>query len=957
MRFSKTQRVATAAVSLAALAAALPRTSHAQTGQPATEEIVVTGTRIVRDGYQAPTPLTVLDADALAAQTTTSNMAETLNFMPVFSGSLTPNDGAGLPSSGNAGINALNLRNLGTSRTLMLIDGHRVVQTLPNGTVDINTFPQQLVSRVDVVTGGASAVYGSDAVGGVVNFVLDRTYTGIKGEVSGGLTDHGDNPNGRFTLSGGTPFANGRGHALFSTELVWKKGINGTNNRAWNLGGAAIMQNPAYVVVNGVGNGQPEKIVRDDISLANATHGGLVIGCSGPGVPAGAACPLKGVAFGVGGVPYRFNYGPLVLDRYMAGGDWRSTLIREESEALDPAERRMNAFLRVSYDLSDNVSIFGESSWNDSKFNSVVSVQYEPGNGPTILSGNAFLPAEIQAQMTAFGVTSLRMGSMNMGMPKQTNNVERVSQRNLIGLEGNFDAGGTEWSWDAYAQISVTRSSQTIFDVVNTTNYPKALDAVRDPATGTIVCRVTLQTGERCVPWNYLGIGVNGIEAVDYLFGDPHVNQRPLQKVAAASITGAPFSTWAGPVSVALSAEWREETGRNVPSAESAGNNFRAGNYQPFYGKYSVKEAAVETVVPLLGEGSDMVWDLNVAARATDYSVSGYVTTWKLGTTFAPIPDVRFRATRSRDIRAPTLEDLFANNLLGFGSAFDPFTNTTPQFFRRILGNQNLKPEKADTLNLGAVLQPSFVPGLSFSVDYWKINLKDGINNLGDQNAITLCFQNVQQFCSLIQRTNGAITFMTSSPQNFSTQRVAGIDFEASYRMPLSDLVASWPGELGFHGNATKNITNYTNPGIGITTQSVGQNGGNGAPYWRFSATFDYAYEGLKTSLTARAFSDGVQDPNWIECSTGCPTSTAQSRTIDNNHIEGAWYLDGSIAYEFDVGGTTLETFLNVRNLLGTDPVIIPGDSAGFAYISMLTNPAKYEPYGRVFRAGVRFRM
>jgi iron complex outermembrane receptor protein len=932
------------AASVVALLSALPNTAQAaaaaQTAAP--EEIVVTGTRIVRDGYQAPTPLAVFDADALAQMQTTANMAETLNTLPVFANSYTPSNGAGVPSSGNAGINSMNLRNLGISRTLVLIDGHRVTQAIPNGTVDINTFPQQLVSRVDVVTGGASAVYGSDAVGGVVNFVLDRTYTGLKGEISGGITDHGDNENGKVSLSAGIPFAGGRGHMLFSGEFVKKAGItNGTNGRSWNLGGEGIMQNPNYTATNG----QPEKLVLDQIGIANGSPGGLVI--SGP---------LKGLAFGVGGVPYKFNYGPLTLDRHMNGGDWRSTLMHEESDMLDPSEQRINAFLRLSYDVADNVNVFAESSWNQSHSNALVSVQYEPGNGRTILSGNPFIPASVQAEMTALGVTSLRMGSMNLGMPKQWNDVTRIAQRNLIGAEGAFNAMNTDWSWDVYAQYSVSRGSQTIIDVINTINYPKAVDAVRDPTTGAIVCRVTLQTGEYCVPWNYLGIGVNSPVAEDYLFGNPHVNQRPSQKVVAASITGNPFATWAGPVSLAFSAEYRTEKAKTVPSAESAANSFRAGNFQPFSGKYSVKEAAIETVVPLSdGASSIGIWDVTFAARATDYSESGFVTTWKAGTTYSPIPEIRFRATRSRDIRAPTLEDLFANNLLGFGSAFDPQTNTSPQFQRRVLGNTNLKPEKADTTNFGVVIQPSFVPGLSFSVDYWNIDLKGGISNLGDQNAITLCFQGVQQFCSLVTRTNGVITFMTSSPQNFATQVVRGIDFEGSYRFPLSDISESLPGEFGFHGNATRNIKNFTNPGIGLTTESVGTV--SGAPYWRFSATFQYSVENLSTSLTARAFSDGVLNRSWIECTSGCPTSTAANRTVTNNHLSGAWYLDASVSYNVDVGSTNLEFFGNVRNLTGKDPVIVPSDSASFGFIGVQTDPGKFDAQGRIFRAGVRFKM
>lgn len=940
---------------LTAMPTAVQAADAAQTAQePSLDELVVTGTRIVRDGYEAPTPLTVVDTDSLARMTATANMAETLTIMPVFSNSLNTNDGAGLPSTGNAGINSLNLRNMGTNRTLMLIDGHRVVQTLPSGVVDINTFPQQLVSRVDVVTGGASAVYGSDAVSGVVNFVLDRTYTGVKGEVSGGLTDYGDDANGKFVISGGTPFSNGRGHLLGSAEFVYKAGIpNGSGGRAWNRSGLGIMQNPAYTATNG----RPEKLLRNDISLANATKGGIIV--SGP---------LKGIAFGEGGVPYRFNYGPLVQDRLMSGGDWESTKINDVSDPLDPTERRMNAFLRASYDVADTINVYGETSWNDSRFKSVVTPQYEPGTGPTFLITNAFLPESVRQQGIALGVTSFRTGSLNFDMPFQRVATARISQRNLIGAEGTFEAGGIEWNWDSYAQYSVARSSQTVFDVLSTAKYPKAVDAVRDPATGSIVCRVTLQTGEACTPWNYFGTGVNqkGGPAEDYLFDDGHVNQRQIQKVVAASISGNPFSTWAGPVSVALSAEYRFESGKNMPNKVSQNNTLRAANYQVFRGSYNVKEAALETVVPLLGEGSDMSWEVSGAARATDYSVTGYVTTWKVGSTFAPIPDIRLRGTLSRDIRAPTLEDLFANNLLGFGAGQDPFPNTSnaaPQFLRRVLGNKNLDPEKADTLGIGAVIQPSFIPGLSFSVDYWDISLKGGINNLGDQNAINLCFQGFQQFCALIERGPspgggllGPIVYMTSSPVNFSVQDLSGIDFEASYRFPLSDIVESWPGNVGFHGNATRNIKNITNPGIGVITNSVG---GNGAPFWRFSATVDYTIDAFNVSLTTRAFSDGVFDRNWIECNTGCPTSTPQNRTIEvgGNQMKGAWYQDLSMNYDFVVSDANLTAFFNLRNIWGFDPVITQFDSSSFGFVSVMTNTGRYDALGRVFRAGIRFKM
>lgn len=577
----------TTAASAFAMLATMPSVAVAGQEQAAdVEEIVITGSRIVRDGYEAPTPLTVVDSTALAQQTTTSNVADTLNTLPVFSGSVMPSNTTGGPSTGNAGLNALNLRSMGATRTLILLDGQRSVPTLTNGTVDVNNFPQQLIQRVDVVTGGASAVYGSDAVSGVVNFVLDRTYTGVKGEISGGLTDHGDDPNYKASIAAGFPFSGGRGHVLLSGEFTYKKGIIvGTNGRKWNLGGAGYMQNPNYTATNG----QPEFLVRDDVSLANATLGGII--------PSG---PLKGTAFSYGGVPYQFTYGSLVRYPYMAGGDWRATLVREFTRSLDPYENRKNIFFRGSYDVTDNFNVFAQASWGASASNSRSFLAYQPGNGPTILTGNPFIPETVQARMTTLGLTSFQIGSMNLDMPIIGTASVRQTNRYVVGANGAVDAAGTNWTWDAYFQLGYTRNSFNSTGVFNKARYALAIDAVRNPQTGSVVCRSTLTNPTNgCVPWNPMGINVNSIEARNWLEGVGHVNQKPQQSVWAASVTGEPFSNWAGPVSLALSAEHRVEKANTKPDPQGALGNWWAGNYQTLNASYHVTEGAAETVVPL----------------------------------------------------------------------------------------------------------------------------------------------------------------------------------------------------------------------------------------------------------------------------------------------------------------------------------------------------------------------
>ena len=237
------------ALALAAYSFAGPQLAYGaeadQSAQSELEEIVITGSRIIREGYEAPTPLSVIDTATLE-RAPAANIAEFVNTLPVFAGSAQPNTAQNGISSGNAGVNTLNLRGIGGARTLVLLDGQRSVGSILSGGVDINAFPQQLVSRVEVVTGGASAVYGSDAVGGVANFILDKTYTGAKGEVSGGLTSYGDDENIKIATAAGFDFAGGRGHVLLSGEHVYQKGIiEGANGRDWDATMTVNMLNPA----------------------------------------------------------------------------------------------------------------------------------------------------------------------------------------------------------------------------------------------------------------------------------------------------------------------------------------------------------------------------------------------------------------------------------------------------------------------------------------------------------------------------------------------------------------------------------------------------------------------------------------------------------------------------------------------------------------------------------------
>lgn len=945
---------------LAILISSLPGAyvANAQTAAPqaaqepvaSMDEIVVTGSRVVRDGYEAPTPLTVVGVDAIE-KAGVPNIAQLMNQMPTFAGSQSPSGNVGT-NTGTAGINSLSLRGMGPTRTLVLLDGQRTVGGSLAGSVDINTIPQQLVTRVDTVTGGASAAYGSDALAGVVNFVLDREFSGIKGEVSGSITDYGDNETWKVVLTGGTAFASGRGHIIMSGEVGAVAGVQDPSNRKWNQTNIGVMRNPSFTATNGL----PELIVRDPINNMRSAPGGLI-----------TAGPLKGTAFGPGGRPYQFDYGVFNDGTNMFGSSMASSLSIHNTPDLGTKSDNQNIFVRVSYDLSDDVNVYFQSSWAHAFSYNVALSPLFSGN-LTLRADNAFLPAEVAARAAALGVTSFGFGTTNADLDYRVPELwnHRVTNRNLVGISGTLDAFESTWNWEAVLGSGITRQSSRNERNIHLPNYNLALDAVRGP-NGAVVCRSSLTDpnltdpwGKKCSPYNPFGVGVNSQAGIDYILGLTQRNEHYIQNVAAAEMNGEPFENWAGPVSLALGVEHRAE--KVDGSATRPTGGFLNGNYVEARGSYNVTEGFVETVIPL---AKDADWatalDLNAGARATDYSTSGYVTTWKVGVTWSPIDDLRFRATRSRDIRAPNMQELFAGTNSSFQSSRqDPFNNNATVTINVLSqGNLNLKPEKADTTGLGVVLQPSFMPGFSASVDYWNIDTKGLIATIA--GPLNLCFLGFTQFCNSFERVvqNGvALIIERTQPVNIASQVTRGIDFDVTYTFDLDTVVDDWSGNVRFNALATNYIKQQEDPVLTPVFDRVGWNQGSGSgdsglPHWRWNASLTYSNDPITIALTARGFSDGVIDPRYIQCSTGCPVSTINNQTIDNNHVEGQYYLDTSIQYQVT---DQVTAFLNIQNVMNWDPVTMARTSINAIHYTQ-TNVNLYDALGRTFRAGVRFRM
>ncbi len=940
----------------------LSSTAFAQAAQTAqapavVDEIVVTGTRVVRDGYEAPTPVSVIGVEALD-NVATSNLADSINQLPAVVNSATPQTSAANTTSGQSAINGLSLRGLGVSRTLVLLNGQRTVGSNLTGAVDVSELPQHLIERVDVVTGGASAAYGSDALSGVVNFVLDTDFTGVKAEVSGGLTTYGDVPNYKVNAAYGTPFAGGRGHLLLSGEHVWDDGLL-VYDRPWTREGHSFINNPAFTP----GSGLPSIIKTDRVSIGNASWGGTIV--SGP---------LKGTSFGPGGSIYTIAYGDIYTGALMRGGSWDAlNVVSTRGVAAQPQQNRQDVFARASYDLSDDVTIYAQAAWGHLHSYSSGAPNFFPGN-LRLNVDNAFLPESLRPALTAAG-TQFTMGTLNWDLDNFRAVYDRRVTRFLAGAEGSFMAADIDWTWDAHISVGQAFGTLQSRGAIDRTRYPLAVDSVRAP-NGQIVCRSTLTNPNNgCVPYNPFGIGVNSAAAVEYLQGRYGWNlQRLNQKVAAVNFSGEPFSTWAGPVSTAFGYEYRREKMRQLSDPEEQANPtiwFQAAG-QPYTGGFTVHDAYVETVVPL---AADAPWaealDVNGAVRYTNYSTYGSVATWKVGASWSPFDDLRFRFTQSRNIRSPTLVDLYQAGSTSRSSSLDTFKNPPVTINSQVTtrGNPNLGPEKSNDTGIGVVYRPSWWSGFSMSVDYYRIHIKDAVNQIGAQDLINFCVAGNQVACQSVVRTGSGATEQLEirvQPQNFATELARGIDFEASYNMPLSNVNDSLDGNLGMRFLATHFIDYITSSGIpgdreqqnaGVAGSGGIGGGGGGVPSWRVNASLNYSLDPVTMGFGFRWFSKSRNQANWIECQSSCPNPAGARLTVDDNSVAAALFVDFNAAYTMHLSASAeTELFLNVRNIANADPPLVVRGPGGSSWDFAPASPS-YDILGRVFRAGIKLRM
>jgi outer membrane receptor protein involved in Fe transport len=997
-------------------AAPAPAPAAPSTNDPATTsadkpDIIVTGSRVVTSGMASPVPVTAVAADQLDKMDPSSLIAS-VSQLPQFYANQTPNSSNFFT---RASTGSLNLRGLGANRTLTLLDSRRFPSSSAFGGVDINLFPEAFIKSIETVTGGASAQYGTDAVAGVVNFILNTDFEGLQAKIQGGMTSRDDAYNWEGDIAFGTKVGE-RGHLLIGGSRAVQNGVFNYQGRNWYKAEGSLLINNVWMDFPNVvsSNGSFDGIISSSSPLLN----GLQFNSSGqthPFVPGSNCTGAVGTSGArcVGG----------------SGDD-----LGAEVNTLWPDTNRYSIFAYADYDLSDNFNFYGQyvRGYN-SQFQYNTPRGYFLGNPQgviTIFSGNAYLPANIQQIMTANNIASFnlrRVGSIqDIGQSSLTDtttqNVGTAGFKATIASDGFLK----DWHIDGYYQYG---RSQRVWDqyAIRLDRIYAALDAVKD-GNGNIVCRVsTTPAGAAafpgCQPLDLFGRGNASAGAIDYVLGnDPgqHVDT-PLyfanlgytgdtlsydapapkrnittfvQQLGELTARGDVFNTWAGPVKMAIGGSWRKETIRQivedttnqssnfdtkpytvvkcdnaslglrgVPVGDCANNavGFQFSKVSNIQGASEVEEAFSEVYVPLL-DSKAISANVDGSARWAHYSGSGGIWAYKGGGEIGLFDTVRLRGTNSRDVRAANLSERF-DKTGGAATVDDPRTPNVQESIPVTIysgGNPNLKPEKADTFTAGVVVTPPFIPGLSGSVDWYRVKIAGAIGQVGTAEVLRRCLiEQDPQFCSLVTMVNDVPTNVGNLYVNINESEVEGVDAELDFHSGVkvfgggdesisTRIFASWLINRS-DISATGTVTRYDDiVGIAPDTGAVGL-------YPRFKATGSITYTkgGFSWFTQGRVIGSGLRTGTI----GGQPVGAANAAKIANNSVDAVYYVDMTASYDFNVGSTGVEAFATVTNLFDKSPPVNGSFPVSLISYATQANTSLYDVLGRRFTFGVKVKM
>ena len=969
------------------------------TAEPELQEVVVTGSRIKQPALEAVSPVTSVSIEQIAEAGST-RIEDILNQLPQVVGDM----GSAL-ANGATGAATVSLRGLGCQRTLVLVNGRRLMPGDPTeaGTScsDINQIPSALVQSVDILTGGASAVYGADAVAGVVDFKMNDHFEGVRLDVSDGFYNHSQHNGGAvqdldaagFNVPTGTTTD---GQTANFTAILGSNFDDGRGNATAYLG---------YMHTDPVLQGTR------DYSACSLTSSGphRVCGGSGTTFPTRFSLPSGSESVGPGGtlVPTSslpanglFNYAALNYfqrpdDRYTGG-----------------------AF--AHYDVNDHAKVYLEFQFMDDRtYSQIAPSGAFTGSGLATTNGipngawavNCSNPYLSSAEYGAFGCTGpaasnpnivdVTFGRRNVEGGDRTDDLGHTSYRSVLGVKGDLNDA---WQYDTYFQNGITRFAEEYTNDVSKLHMSNALQAVTNSA-GQVVCAANL-TGNNapgCVPWNIFQPGGVTPAALAYI-GVPGEQKGYTQELVwEGDLTGdmskygvkLPMAN--SGLGVSVGADWRQEKAQLLPDYEFISNDLagQGSPTLPTYGAFTVWEAYTEARLPI-AEDQPFAKSLDVEAgyRYSDYSLSfGSTNTWKIGLQWAPVQDVRLRAMYNVAVRAPNIQELYLQQRVQLDGTSDPCASATGSLptasaaacansgvtaaeYGHIVnnpanqynglegGNPNLKPETADTTTLGLVITPQFLPTFNATIDYYDIRIKNVIGSYGANLILNSCLNSANPlFCSLVTRAPntgtassgslwlGTLGYITDGTLNLGELEQQGIDLEMNYHQD-----AGFIGKFDFNLTANYDLHFKTTPYVGSGTYdcagyygpSCGSDGGV-SPHIKsvFRVNYSTPLPGLDFYAKWRLIG-----PVKVQNLSQNPLLAGPVDPIEGigNQVPGFNYIDLGASYQVT---KQISARVGVNNIADKDPPIIQAFYGTSVLDSGNTYPETYDWGGRYLFANL----
>lgn len=948
--------------------------SEPGTDQSVEGEVVVTGSRISSPAATSASPLQVVGA-AQIQQSGVINVQDLLLQNPTFGTPAISRTNSSFATQA-AGVATVDLRNLGVDRTLVLVNGRRFVSGIPgSNAVDLNVIPTQFLERVDILTGGASAIYGSDAVAGVVNFVYKSKFDGIQLDGQTGISQYGDGFDRQVNLLVGKNFAEGRGNVMLYGGYS-KQGTVLKRNRSTEGGSSAI----DTTSLGGSFTGNVDELFTPEVLLSGFIPGGRFYAGS-----------------------QRFTYGAnnVLTDcsSVSCGGFNRSDF----RYLAVPVERYVAAG-RANFEVSPAFNLFLEGNYARTMADTVIEpfpLSSDLVNIPTggqvaietrvngVIYRNPFVPDAIfnaAVDEDGDGLRDIFFDRRLSDFGPRTSSAKRDLYRIAGGANGSFL--NDRFNYEIYGIYGQTKEHQTGNGQFDSRNFVQALNSYRDPVTGQIQCADPAARAAGCVPANIYGINALA-PAAGYLAVPVTLDTKVTQTVAGANVSGKLFSIFgADPIGISLGGEYRRETSRNVFDELTQlglnGNNA----LPPTRGKFDLIEGFGEAIVPIL-QDRPFFKSLSVrgAIRVSDYSTVGTTYSYNYGGEWAPIADVRFRAIKARSVRAPNISELFSPAQQDFPSGLqDPCVGVTaatggtlgtqcraaPGVNANIAanggaftitqadlqgitsfagGNPNLREEKGDSFTAGVVINPRSISALRnfvLTVDYFNIRVKDAIVSTPLQYILTQCYNNaVQSFCDLVVRrpaavgpnSAGSLDQVNTGPSNSGGLRTSGVDAVLTYNQDLASIGLA--GRAGVRVAYTHLIKGYAVPLPGGDRDNF--DGEVGAAKDRFTTNLSYDLNNVGVTVSGTYIGKSYLDDQFI-----LSNFPGMSRRDSAFKIGSQFYLDAQVRfrasdrYEFYIGG---------MNLLNNKPPYLADLSAS---AGQDTDAGTYDALLRRFYAGAR---